>query len=57
MNDQPGSPPPAPDLPPQAVGADKTMRTIGIVLLAGVVLCGVCGSCLLGLTLVLPLLQ
>jgi hypothetical protein len=28
---------------------------VGLVLLAGVVLCGLAGSCLLGLSLILPL--
>jgi hypothetical protein len=44
---------PAAPLPSDSTG--RTLRIVGLVLLAGVVLCGLIGSCLLGLTLVLPL--
>ncbi|MCC6191711.1 MAG: hypothetical protein IT318_22000 [Anaerolineales bacterium] len=33
----------------------RVLRIIGLVALAGVVLCGLAGSCLLGLTLIAPL--
>jgi hypothetical protein len=45
------SAPPSP--PPTDSG--RVLRIVGLVVLGGVVLCGLLGSCLLGLTLVLPL--
>lgn len=42
-------------LPPPAPAGRNIGRIVGIVLLAGVALCGVVGSCLLALSLVAPL--
>lgn len=36
-------------------GSNRIVRTVGLVVLGLVVLCGVCGSCLFMLTLILPL--
>jgi hypothetical protein len=41
--------------PPPATDSGRVLRIVGLVILAGVVLCGLLGTCLLGLTLVLPL--
>ncbi len=46
-----------PFAPPPAPAGPNVGRMIGIVLLAGVALCGVIGSCLLLLSLFLPLVQ
>jgi hypothetical protein len=43
-------------LPPAPTGMSP-LRIVGLVLLAGVVLCGVVGSCLLVLALFLPAFQ
>jgi hypothetical protein len=41
--------------PPSGSSSNRIMRTVGLVVLGLVVLCGVCGSCLFMLTLILPL--
>jgi hypothetical protein len=57
MSSLSGNPPPPPDMqvppPPRPV---RTMRIVGLVLLSGVVLCGLCGTCLFVLTLLAPVL-
>ncbi|MEP7357222.1 MAG: hypothetical protein ABI847_08280 [Anaerolineales bacterium] len=44
----------APVVPPSSSG-NKMVRNIGLVVLGLVVVCGVCGSCLFMLQLLLPL--
>jgi hypothetical protein len=47
-----------PVLPPAAPGSssrNRIVRNVGLVVLGLVVLCGVCGSCLFMLSLLLPL--
>lgn len=44
-------------VPPPAAGGLSPLRIVGLVLLAGVVLCGIVGSCLLVLSLFVPFMQ
>jgi hypothetical protein len=46
----PATPPPQPD-------NGRTLRIVGLVVIGIVVLCGLVGSCLFAVTLVLPLFQ
>ena len=46
-----------PTAPPPASDSGRTLRIIGLVLISLVVLCGLAGSCLFAVTLVMPLLQ
>lgn len=44
-----------PPVPPPSDQGARALRILGLVVLGGVVLCGVAGSCLLLVTLVAPL--
>jgi hypothetical protein len=44
-------------LPPAPSSGMSPLRIVGLVLLAGVVLCGLVGSCLLVLALFVPFFQ
>lgn len=46
-----------PPSPPPAAGGLSPLRIVGLVLLAGVVVCGLIGSCLLVLSLFAPFLE
>ena len=41
--------------PAGTTGNSRIVRTVGLVVLGAVVLCGMCGSCLFMLTLIAPL--
>ena len=41
--------------PPAGSSGNEMVRTVGLVVLGLVVLCGMCGSCLFMVTLILPL--
>jgi hypothetical protein len=46
-----------PSAPPPQADSGRTLRIVGLVVIAVIVLCGLAGSCLFAVTLVLPFFQ